>query len=291
MAVNAPIAMSAASLVAAEGFAGTVLLVASPASAHELQLGALAALRDSGLGLSLLLADPASPNCLADARRMFEAHRPVGVVLAAVAAPGDFAALCRDAGSRHVAIAPDAGEETARLVCSNDRQGASDVMRYLLALGHRRIGFVAGPEHCRASRERELGHLDAMAEHGLDHGAELAAQGDGSVASGREAGRLLLAVSPRPTAILASSDAMAAGVLQAAHTLGVAVPGQLSVIGFGDTPLAEACWPPLTTMRLPWAEMAFTAAIKLIDPARAETQPVEFFCELVPRGSTGPVDR
>lgn len=265
-----------------QNVAATVALIADAASAWEIQLGALAALRDSGLGLALLLADPRSAQCHANLRRLLETFRPAGAVLAA----GDFAALCREMNCPYVAIAPDAREDAANLVCSNDRQGARDATEYLIALGHRRIGFVAGPETCRASRERELGYIDALAEHGLDLGAELGVPGDLSAASGREAGRLLLAVSPRPTAIFAASDEMAAGVLQAAHEHGVKVPEQLSVIGFGDTPLAQACWPPLTSIRLPWDQMGFTAAIKLIDPANAEAQPVEFFCDLVKREST-----
>ena len=289
MAMNMPIDMTGVAAGVSETRTAVVALIAGAGCAQEVQLGALAALRDSGLGLALLLADPASPQCHADVRRLLEKHRPVGAVLAPPAsATGEFAALCRELACPYVAIAPDAREEAARLVCSNDRQGAKDATQYLIALGHRRIGFVAGPEHCLASRERELGYIDALAEHGLDLGAEIVTHGDLSAASGREAGLLLLEVSPRPTAILAGNDEMAAGVLQAAHEGGVHIPEQLSVMGFGDAPFAAACWPPLTSTRQPWAEMAFTAAIKLIDPAHAEALPVEFFCELAPRVSTGP---
>ncbi len=285
-----PIDMTGVASGVTEARTAVVAFIAGAGCAQEIQLGALAALRDSGLGLVLLIADPASPQCHGDVRRLLEKHRPVGVVLAPPAsATGEFAALCREMACPYVAIAPDAAEQTARLVCSNDRQGARDATQYLFALGHRRIGFVAGPEHCRASRERELGYIDALAELGLDLGAELATQGDLTAASGREAGLLLLEVSPQPTAILAGNDEMAAGVLQAAHERGLQVPAQLSVMGFGDAPFASACWPALTSTRLPWAEMAFTAAIKLIDPAHAEALPVEFFCELAPRGSSGPV--
>ena len=199
MAMNMPIDMTGVAAGASETRTVVVALIAGAGCAQEVQLGALAALRDSGLGLALLLADPASPQCHADVRRLLEKHRPVGAVLAPPAsATGEFAALCREMACPYVAIAPDAREVAAHLVCSNDRQGAKDATQYLIALGHRRIGFVAGPEHCRTSRERELGYIDALAEHGLDLGAELVAHGDLAAASGRENGLLLLEVSPLP---------------------------------------------------------------------------------------------
>lgn len=266
-----------------------IALIVGAADAQEAQLGALAALRDSGLGLALLLVEPGSPQAIADARRFLEDHRPRGAVLGPSASAGEgFAALCDEMGCPYVAIAPDAHAGAWQLVCSNDRLGAKDATGYLIALGHRRIGFIGGPDNCRASRERELGHIDALAEYGLDLGAELADSGDGSFEAGHQAGLLMLCVSPRPSAIFASTDAMAAGVLVAAHEQGIAVPDALSVVGFGDSAIARTTWPSLTTMRMQAAEMAFTAAIKLVDPENAAAQPQEFFCELVIRGSTAP---
>ena len=217
------------------------------------------------------------------------ARRPTGVVIAPPLA--DFSHLghlLRQGGCRYVTLSPDAREGPARLLCTNDRQGMCDAANYLIALGHRRIGFIAGPDGASWSRERELGWLDALSEHDLDLGAEIVAQGDGTIAGGQEAGRLLLAVSPRPTAVLAATDAMAAGVMQVASLLGLDVPGSLSVMGFGDSAIASALAPPLTTMRLPLVKAGFNAAIKLLDPARAASRPVELLCELVVRHSTGP---
>jgi LacI family transcriptional regulator len=185
-------------------------------------------------------------------------------------------------------MAPDASVEASKLVCSNDRLGICDATNYLISLDHRRIGFISISNDSPTARERELGFLDALAQHGLDFGAELIAPAEDTAESGREAALLLMAVSPSPTAILASSDMQAAGVMQAARLQGIAVPSALSVMGFGDADLAAALAPPLTTMRIPYAEMGFAAAIKLLDPARAEMQPVEFFCEVVVRESTAP---
>jgi LacI family transcriptional regulator len=287
--MNAPASLAANGFASPETGNPIVALIVGSADAQEAQLGALAALRDSGLGLALLLVEPGSPQAIADARRFLEDLCPRGAVLGPSASAGEgFAALCREMNCPYVVIAPNAQSEPDRLVCSNDRLGAKDATEYLITLGHKRIGFIAGPDHCRASRERELGHIDALAEHGLDLGAELAASGDGTFDAGIEAGNLMLSVSPRPTAIFASNDMMAAGVLSAAHERGIVVPEALSVLGFGDSMLAQASWPLLTSMRMPSAEMAFTAAIKLINPQHAGAQPLEFFCELVIRRSTAP---
>ncbi len=258
------------------------------AQAHR---GALSALHDTACALSLFQAEPASPYLLDDLRNFLERHRPCGIILLPpLSGNPKLAALCRELGCKPICLAPDA-LDAQQYFCSNDRLAAADATNYQVALGHRRIGFISGPEHCRAARERELGYLDAMASHGLDRDAALIAPGDGSLASGIAAARLLLEVSPRPTAIFAASDEMAAGVLQAAHAMGIGVPGDLSVTGFGDSGAAALLCPPLTSVALPIGDMAFAAAIQLIGRENAPPQPVEFFGTLVARGSTGPVAR
>jgi LacI family transcriptional regulator len=106
-------------------------------------------------------------------------------------------------------------------------------------------------------------------------------------ASGSQAAEALLALDPPPTAIFASSDDMAAGVLAAAHRLGVAVPGQLSVAGFDDTDLASVVWPPLTTIRQPVRDMGYAAADLLLANADEPEQRALGY-ELIVRGSTAP---
>ena len=174
----------------------------------------------------------------------------------------------------------------ANLVASDDRTAMANVVIRLAKLGHERIGLVAGPEDDAAARERELGYLDAMADLELDRGPALIGSGDYSFASGLAAGRLLLQVSPRPTAIVAAGDSMAAGVLHAAREKNIPVPDALSIVGFGDTPLAPQLWPTLTTVRLPALEMAYAGALKLIRPDTAANLPVVFAAELVERASS-----
>jgi LacI family transcriptional regulator len=224
-----------------------------------------------------------------DWRRFLETQQPAGVLLLpGVAEIEPIVRACQDRGIDYVRISASALDEPARLVSSNDREAAAAATGHLIALGHQRIGFVAGLDEPGAAQERELGYLDAMADHDLDRGPALIAAGDGSFESGVEAGGLLLEVSPSPTAILAANDAMAAGVLHAARARGLAVPENLSIVGFDDTPIAAQLWPPLTSVHLPIGEMARAAALKLIDPETDADQPAQFRLGLVQRASVGP---
>lgn len=222
-------------------------------------------------------------------RRFLEFQRPFGVLLLPpLSERAEIVALCREIGCNHVRLGAAPSGEARELPASGDRAATAMVVGDLIAKGHERIGFVAGPEELYSSRERELGYLDAIADHDLDRGPSLIASGDDSFESGLAAGRLLLEVSPRPTAIVASSDEMAAGVLHAAGELDIAVPDRLSVVGYGDTALASRLWPPLTTVRVPIGEMAAVAARSLVQPEASEQMPGEFLPVIVERSSVGP---
>ena len=266
----------------------TIVLIADETSARTAQSGALSAMRDSGHALCLFEGRTDSPWLLDELRQYLERHRPLGaIVLPPLSAVPGLAYLCEDMDCIPVRLSPCGLAGEALTLCSNDRLAAADATQYLIALGHRRIGLICGSETCLASRACELGFIDALAAHELDRGAELVATCDGSFAAGEEASRLLLEISPRPSAILTSSDVLAASVLKVAQALGIAVPGALSIVGFGDTPLAAMLPTALTSVRLPDSEMAFAAAIELIGTSQTP-QPAEFFGTLVPRASSGP---
>ncbi|MEE4453247.1 substrate-binding domain-containing protein [Novosphingobium resinovorum] len=215
-------------------------------------------------------------------------HRPAAVILAPpLADRDDLAALCHHA--RVACARVGAGSGFAADLVADERDAAASAVRRLVASGHVRIGLVAGPDGSSSAQRRELGYLDAMAERGLDRGPALIVPGDDSFESGIEAGRLLLEISPRPTAILASNDEMAAGVLHAASQAGVAVPAALSVIGFDDTRLAARTLPPLTSIRLPWQRIGGEIVHRMFSAeAAAEAGVVLLETELVERGSTAP---
>ena len=169
----------------------------------------------------------------------------------------------------------------------DDRQAAIDMTEHLIGRGHRRIGFVSGPGSYAASRARREGFQAAMANHGLEVDPALIVEGDFTFDSGRRAGGSLLAAPDRPTAIFASNDDMALGVLNAAAALGIPTPAGLAVCGFDDTPSAMLSTPPLTTIRQPVTEMA-AAATRLLLPgvsgSRDPSEPVGY--ALVERLST-----
>ena len=272
--------------------AQSLIAMIAPASADAspAQRGALAALRDTPHALCLFELEPGSPALLGDLRNYLRQLRPGGVILLPpLADRAEVTAACLEFTCNVVRLASGPLEGPITTLCSIHRQAAADATNYLIAIGHQRIAFIAGPDGCHASRECELGYIDALAAQGLDRGAELVAASDGTFASGEAAANLLFEVSPRPTAILAASDELAAGALHAAHELGIAVPGDLSIAGFGDSPVAARLWPQLTSVRLPDSEMGFAAAIELVGNAENPPQPVEFFGSLVLRASTGPV--
>ena len=253
------------------------------------QQGILNAIRDTEFALVIHPLAGEGKAWEADLRRFLGLHSPFGVILLPpLSGQERVAGQCAELGCGYVCLeaSPSGGEEAGS--AKGDRGAAARVVGQLVSLGHERIGFITGPDESRSARERELGYLDAMADHGLDRGPSLIASGDNSFASGIAAGRLLLEVSPRPTAILAGTDEMAAGAMHAAGERGIAVPTALSIIGFGDTAIASLLWPPLTTVRVPIAEMARAAVCRLIDPDAAQHLPAPFEPVIITRGSVGP---
>ncbi|MFL9966689.1 substrate-binding domain-containing protein [Paraburkholderia sediminicola] len=167
---------------------------------------------------------------------------------------------------------------------------------YILSLGHRRIAFVRGPQLSRDSDERLAGYREAMQQAGVSVDPGWIVTGNHMFESGVTCGRQPLALSPRPTAVFASNDDMAAGVMHAAYASGLALPGDLSVAGFDDSDIARTIWPTLTTVHQPLLEMASTAVDALINQVKKPVGPkVEsrlkntvFQCNLVCRGSVAP---
>ena len=155
-------------------------------------------------------------------------------------------------------------------VSIDDFEGARSLTRHLLDLGHRQIAFVRGDPLHSTARRREEGFRAAMAEASVATSEGMLHAGDFTYRSGLAVGRELLerATGERPTAVFASNDDMAAGVMAVAHGLAIKVPASLSVTGFDDTPIASTVWPQLTTVHQPLAEMAAAAVEIMHDIAR-----------------------
>ena len=174
-------------------------------------------------------------------------------------------------------------------VGSNNWNGGLSATRHLLGLGHRRVGMISGPADVLCSRARIDGFRSAHAELGLTVDPDLVRFGNFDQAGGYRHGRSLLDRPDRPTAIFAGSDMQALGVMRAAHELGLDVPGDLSVIGYDDVPLAAWTLPALTTVRQPLRAMAEAATRIVLDLAAGHTPPLQRLdlpTELVIREST-----
>jgi LacI family transcriptional regulator len=156
------------------------------------------------------------------------------------------------------------GEANAAVGATN-QQGAYEATRYLLQLGHRRIGFVTGTMEMGCAQERLAGYRQALAEHGVAADPQLVREGDFHQPRGFTAGLELLSSPVPPTAIFASNDVSAFGVMEATREKGLRIPDDISVMGFDDIPQAGHVRPMLTTVRQPLEEMGRTAARLLLE--------------------------
>ncbi|MXP10297.1 LacI family DNA-binding transcriptional regulator [Altererythrobacter halimionae] len=253
------------------------------------QQGVLDAIRDTEFALVVRPVDRHSPDMLDDIRDFLEKQRPAGVMILPPISENDaIAELCLEQGCGYVRMGSAEFDEPHRLVESNDGEAVGWAVDHLVEQGHRRIALIEGPEGFRSALERRRGFLEGLDRHGIAHDPGLVAKGAYTFESGKAAARALFDRDPRPTAIFACNDEMAAGALHVASERGIAVPRDLSLIGFDDSPTAAHMWPPLTTVSWPITRMANAAAMKLIAPATPEAKPFKFDSSLVQRSSVAP---
>lgn len=253
------------------------------------QEGVLDAIRDTEFALAVRPVDRHSPRMMDDIRRFLEQQRLYGVLILPPISENDaLAALCLEMGCGYVRMGSAMLDDADHIVASNDREVVTEAINHLIALGHRRIALIEGPEGFRSAHERREGFLAAMAAHGLAVPPEARAQGTYRFDSGLTAAARLLDCAERPTAIFASNDEMASGAFHAARQRNLRVPDDLSIIGFDDSPIAAHIWPPMTTVGWPVREMGRAAALKLIAPDDAAAQAFRFPAQLVKRQSVAP---
>jgi LacI family transcriptional regulator len=231
----------------------------------NLQYGALDALRDSGFELVVHPCDSKSEGYIAGIQRFAQQQKLYGVILIPrVSEDQALADALREIGCRYVRIASVPMDEPGNMVLTHDRQAGAEAANYLESLGHRRIALITGPKRYRSSIERGGGFTDGLAKRGVTLPPELVYEGGYTFESGVAGAESLLARHPRPTAIFACNDEMAAGVYKAALRMGLSIPGDLSVVGYDDSPLASQLWPALTTIRLPVRDLGRQAAAMLL---------------------------
>lgn len=171
--------------------------------------------------------------------------------------------------------------------------GMSEAVDHLFSLGHRRIGFLAGPHAIHSAMTREHEFRKAMDRAGLMMKADWVIECDHTLRGGVAGFERLRALDRQPTAVICSNDLTAIGVLRAAYMEGLRVPQDLSVIGLDDIDFDEFTLPPLTTIRMSRTELAraaFEALRQQAEAAPGVKVQREFLVStsLVVRGSTAP---
>ncbi len=272
------------------------LLFENPSANYvfAVQSGAMAKCRETQLRLLVQPLNDLGEPLIDEVLAMVDQTHIDGVVITPpLSANTELIAALDSRGLPFVRIAPDGTSHSSPIVEMDDEAAAHEMASYLLALGHRRIGFIKGHPGHHSSKLRLEGFQAALASWGVDPAEQPVEQGYNSFESGLTAARRLLACTERPTAIFASNDDMAAGAIFVAHEFGIRVPDELSVSGFDDTQLASTIYPPLTTVHQPSYNMSYTATGLLIDLIKRNAVPAstQLAHNLVKRASTAPPRR
>ena len=168
----------------------------------------------------------------------------------------------------------------------DDHLGGYLATRHLIDLGHTRIGVIAGPEYASSARQRKMGYQAAMNEAGLHIDADWIAPSTFNIDSGSAAGEHLMKLERRPTAIFAVSDHLAMGAMSAILRQGMSVPNDVSLVGYNDIPLVSHLSTPLSTVRVPFDQIASQALDLLSGGAPGDSNTRIATPSLIPRQSS-----
>jgi len=246
------------------------LIYDNPSSNYlmEVQGGVLDACRASHYNLVLGPVVYDHPDCIAHVVDLIQHSRSDGLVLTPPLTD-DVKLLSRlDAmGVPFASISPRTPR--GRVGVTLDEHGAVfEMVSHLISLGHRRIGHIKGhPDH-GASEWRYAGYREALKRAGIAYDPALVVDGEFSCESGVSGADKLMDLADPPTAIFAANDDTAAGVIRAAGIRGLAIPGDLSICGFDDTPISRQIFPQVTTVRQPTREMGRVATLELLKAIR-----------------------
>ncbi len=236
----------------------------------QVQRGALSVCSELGYELVVHPSHSKSTDFISDCLSFISRSKLDGVIiLPPMSENKELAAAIRDADCPYVRLASVDLDDADNIVVSDERAAMKEMASYLVELGHKDIGFISGPQVFRSSIERLAGFLAELQVCNVKLPTSRIVEGKNSYESGIECAMELLNTEPRPTAIVANNDEMAAGVLRVAKNLNIKVPEQLSVAGFDDNILASRIIPSLTTIRRPVQNMACLAVQKLINKSQS----------------------
>jgi LacI family transcriptional regulator len=212
-----------------------------------------------------------------------------GLLLSLPRNPGAYLQTLRNRKFPHVLIDHAGINDGSPSVSATNRKGGYDATKHLIELGHTRIGFITGTMDLGCSRQRLEGYRAALREARIPFDTTLVREGDFQQPVGYAIGKTLLEMKNRPTAIFASNDVMAFGVMEAARDCGMGVPDDLSIIGFDGIPQTANVNPPMTTVAQPLELMGREAVrmlLKCIRDGELCNDDVELPTTLIVRGST-----
>lgn len=208
-----------------------------------------------------------------------------GLILATARSDDDFPGELRVRGVPFVLALRADGASAAAV--GDDQLGGYLATRHLIDLGHRRIGLIAGPQYASNARGRVEGYRQAMAEAGLPVQPGWIVPSGFGIDDGARAAMSLLALSERPTAVFAVNDNTAIGAISAILRADLTIPGDISLVGYNDIPLVSHLPTPLTSVRVPFDQIAAAALDLLLSGATSEQRVIT--PTLIPRKSTGPL--
>ncbi len=238
----------------------------SPYYMFQIQTGCWDVCRAKGIRLLAQPVDVADPDVGDQIRGLVTETQVDGIILSSPVTDCEPVLRALEAlDIPFVRISPGTNHALTSSVFMDDAQAADDMTAHLINAGHRRIGFIKGHPNHKGSEDRLAGYRRALDRAGITFDPQLVCDGEFDFDSGVRGANRLLNLPEPPTAIFASNDDMAAGVLAVAHDRNLNLPAELSVAGFDDTTLARTVWPPLTTIHQPMAELAQTAAEILIE--------------------------
>jgi LacI family transcriptional regulator len=198
-----------------------------------------------------------------------------GLLLVLPRDPGSYLDTLRQHRFPHVLIDHRGVDEETPAVAAANRQGAYSATEYLIGLGHRRVGFITGAMDQMCAQDRLEGYRAALGDHGVAFDPELVYEGNFFQQLGYAGASALLELPHPPTAIFASNDISALGVMEAVRDHNLRIPEDISVVGFDDIPQAAHVHPPLTTVRQPLEEMGRIATRMLLEYIEDPQRPIE----------------
>ena len=215
-----------------------------------------------------------------------------GLLLLLPLNPGAYLETLRQQQFPYVVIDNQGFDDFSPTVFADNLYGATAAMRYLIELGHRRIGFIMGSTEIQSAIHRLEAYKAVLAEAGIAFDPALVVEGDFTQNGGYEATRDLLDLAEPPTAIFAGNDLSAFGAIELIRSRDLSIPGDISIIGFDDLPQAATTHPALTTVRQPLRQMGRIAAQMLLEYIQNPQQSpasVVLETQLVTRASCAPI--